>query len=120
MTKRAVIALAAAAALLSAGAASAQTRAQLGAKAGVLDAAAGRQLAERLCASCHNVSAGASPTINADVPSFASIAGRPGASAEYLAGRIIIPHPAMPETQLTVAEIRNVIAYIVSLKSPGR
>jgi hypothetical protein len=35
---------------------------------------------------------------------------------ERLAGRIIIPHPPMTATQLTVAEMRDIIAYIMSLK----
>jgi cytochrome c len=50
------------------------------------------------------------------VPSFPSIANRPGASAEHLAGRIIVPHPAMPGVPLTRAEIQDIVAYIVSLK----
>jgi cytochrome c len=55
-------------------------------------------------------------TANADVPTFAAIAGRADATAERLAGRIIVPHPPMPNTQLTVAEMRDIIAYILSLK----
>ena len=54
--------------------------------------------------------------MRADVPSFAAIAARPDNSAERIAGRIIIPHPAMPGVQLTVAEIRDIVAYIQSLK----
>jgi hypothetical protein len=54
--------------------------------------------------------------VRADVPSFPSIAGRSGATAEVLAGRIIIPHPAMPGMPLTAAEIRDVVAYILSFK----
>ena len=50
------------------------------------------------------------------MPSFAAIAKQPNVTAERLAGRIIVPHPAMPNTQLTVAEIRDVIAYILALK----
>jgi hypothetical protein len=37
-------------------------------------------------------------------------------TAERLAGAIIVPHPAMPGVQLTAAEIRDVVAYILSLK----
>jgi hypothetical protein len=40
-------------------------------------------------------------------------------SAERLAGRIIVPHPAMPSTQLTVAELRDIIAYIQTMR-PAR
>jgi hypothetical protein len=54
--------------------------------------------------------------MRADVPSFPTIASRPGISAEHLAGRIIIPHPAMPGVPLTTAEIRDIVAYILSLR----
>jgi cytochrome c len=50
------------------------------------------------------------------VPSFPAIAGRTGITAEHLAGRIIVPHPAMPGVPLTAAEIRDIIAYILTLK----
>jgi cytochrome c len=50
------------------------------------------------------------------VPTFAAIAGRADPTAERLAGRIIVPHPPMPNTQLTVAEMREIISYILSLK----
>jgi hypothetical protein len=51
-----------------------------------------------------------SSSIRADVPNFPTIANRPGATAEHLAGRIIVPHPAMPGVPLTTPEIRYVVA----------
>ena len=83
---------------------------------GIGDPAAGKALAERLCAACHSVAPSPAATTSTDVKSFATIARREGLTAEQLAGRIIIPHPAMPDTQLKVSEIRDVIAYILSLK----
>ncbi len=80
------------------------------------DVPRGRDLAERLCTNCHNVKAEQTGPMRADVPGFPSIANRPGVSAEILAGRIIIPHPAMPGVQLTVRELRDIVAYILSLK----
>ena len=80
------------------------------------DAARGHELAARLCANCHVVDRAASRPIQADVPSFSEIANRAGATEEYLAGKIIIPHPAMPGVTLTVTDIRDIVAYIVSLK----
>ena len=80
------------------------------------DAGRGRELAVRLCVQCHAIDRQSSGAVRADVPSFPSIAGRAGATAEFLAGRIIIPHPAMPGIPLTAAEIRDVVAYILSLK----
>jgi mono/diheme cytochrome c family protein len=83
------------------------------------DPVRGQELARRLCAGCHATEPNGGQAINPDVPSFAAIARQPDATAERLAGRIIVPHPAMPNTQLTVAEIRDVIAYIVTMK-PAR
>jgi hypothetical protein len=45
-----------------------------------------------------------------------AIARRSGSTAEYLAGKIIVPHPAMPGIALTADEVRDIVAYIVSLK----
>ena len=80
------------------------------------DPVRGQELARRLCANCHATEPNSGQAINPDVPSFAAIARQPNVTAERLAGRIIVPHPAMPNTQLTVAEIRDVIAYILASK----
>jgi mono/diheme cytochrome c family protein len=80
------------------------------------DVERGRELAERVCSNCHKVKADPAAAVSTDVLSFPSIANRPGVNAESLAGRIIVPHPAMPNVQLTVRELREVIAYILSLK----
>src|SRR5215475_14166451 len=77
----------------------------------------GHELATRLCSNCHIVDRNTSGVIRVDVPSFPTIANRPEATAEHLAGRIIVPHPAMPNVSLTASEIRDIVAYIVSLKS---
>jgi mono/diheme cytochrome c family protein len=87
------------------------------------DADKGRLIAERLCASCHSLTGEPKPnaTTSSDILSFPAIARQPKATAEYLAGRIIIPHPAMPDISLNIAEIRDVIAYITSLQTaPGK
>jgi hypothetical protein len=41
-------------------------------------------------------------------------------NAEIIAGRIIIPHPAMPGVALTVDEIRDLALYIMSLAAETR
>ena len=66
------------------------------AQMGLADAKRGQELSQRLCSGCHSVSPGSAATVNADVPTFAAIASRPDATAERLAGRIIVPHPPMP------------------------
>ena len=80
------------------------------------DARRGLELAQKLCANCHIVAPNSAAAANPDVPTFAAIAARPDSTAERLAGRIIVPHPAMPAAQPTIAELRDVIAYIQSLK----
>ena len=107
---RASVGLSIAAVCLTLGAVSAQAQSVPG------DVERGRELAERVCSNCHKVKADPAAPVSIDVLSFPSIANRPGVSAESLAGRIIVPHPAMPNVQLTVRELREVIAYILSLK----
>jgi cytochrome c len=81
------------------------------------DSEKGHALAERACVACHVVAdQAATSTITVDVPSFSQIANKPGQSAEILAGRIVIPHPAMPAISLSREEIANVVAYILTLK----
>jgi mono/diheme cytochrome c family protein len=80
----------------------------------------GHELAQKACAGCHLVAPNSAVATNPDVPSFASIARRKGNTAERLVGRIIVPHPAMPDTHLTVAELRDIVAYILSLKPQPR
>ena len=86
---------------------------------GFADAGAGRVLAERLCVSCHAIGGGAaSGPIRVDVPGFTSIANRPGQTVEAIAGKIVVPHPEMPQIQLTRNEIASLAAYIMSLRKP--
>jgi cytochrome c len=77
---------------------------------------AGRAIAERACAGCHLIG-GASQKgpVPAGVATFAEIASRPGQTAALIAGRIVIPHPPMPDAHLTRQEIADVAAYILSL-----
>jgi cytochrome c len=76
----------------------------------------GHELAARLCTNCHIIDGDTSGPIRADVPSFPAIANRAGSTAEHLAGRIIVPHPAMPSVSLTAEDVRDLVAYIITLK----
>jgi mono/diheme cytochrome c family protein len=82
------------------------------------DPAAGLQTARTLCAACHLI--GEPPTnaaTPADVPSFASVANRPDQSAERLSNWLIQPHTPMPNLHLTRKEIRDLSAYILTLRT---
>jgi hypothetical protein len=50
------------------------------------------------------------------VPSFASIVGRPGFSAQQLTFFLLDPHPKMPSMALTRAEATDLAAYIATLE----
>ncbi len=87
------------------------------ASAQAVDPSRGHELAERLCAVCHNVASTPAGPVAADIPSFFTIANREGQSRDRLIGAIILPpHPAMPRVSFTTSEMRDVVAYIQSLK----
>lgn len=80
------------------------------------DAAAGRALAERWCATCHVVG-GAPQSAASDAPTFASIASRDGdISPAWLAFRLLGPHPQMPQVSLSRAQAADLSAYLATLK----
>lgn len=79
------------------------------------DADHGADIAKRWCASCHVV-AGGQAAASADVPSFMSIARKPGFSPEGLAFFLLDPHPKMPNFPLSRAEAGDIAAYIGSLR----
>lgn len=82
----------------------------------VTDPGRGRELAESLCSTCHNVDASPGNIAKSDISSFFSIANKADQSQERLARAIIFPHPAMPSVSFTNRELRDIIAYILSLK----
>ncbi len=76
----------------------------------------GQGIAERACAGCHAMNGGQGSIIQGRVvPSFRAIAGL-GWSAERLQSFIMTPHRPMPATPLDLSEVRDLSAYILSLK----
>jgi mono/diheme cytochrome c family protein len=75
----------------------------------------GKAIAERWCSSCHVVSDGQAEA-SSDAPAFAAIASRPQAEIDALRGFLADPHPPMPNLSLTREEIRDILAYISSLR----
>ena len=49
-------------------------------------------------------------------PSFGAIAGRPNQTSQRLQSFIMTPHRPMPGIPLSLAEVNDVVAYILSLK----
>jgi mono/diheme cytochrome c family protein len=82
----------------------------------VPDIAMGKEIADKLCVGCHATDQSLGERRQADVPSFISIANRPKQSIEALSGWLMAPHAPMPDPHLSRKEIRDLAAYIVSLK----
>lgn len=78
-------------------------------------AAAGRVLAEGWCAGCHIVAAEQTSSLKG-APSFPEIAARAEGDYAVLEGVIADPHPRMLDLHLTRAQIRDLLAYIDSLR----
>lgn len=74
----------------------------------------GRDLAQRWCASCHVIG----PTSNGGDagPSFASVAARPGQTADEVRMWLADPHPPMPDFDLTAGQFDDLAAYIMTLR----
>ena len=83
------------------------------------DIAAGKAYATEICAECHAIrqSEGNSPLL--DAPSFQSVADTPGMTELALSVWLQTSHPTMPNIVLEQDDMRNVIAYIRSLKGKG-
>jgi mono/diheme cytochrome c family protein len=79
------------------------------------DADRGAELAQQWCASCHLISEDQA-TASTEAPPFPTIAARSPDEITALAGFLADPHPPMPNLSLTREEIRDLLAYISSLK----
>jgi mono/diheme cytochrome c family protein len=80
------------------------------------DSEIGKKLAVQWCASCHIVSE-QQESATTEAPPFPSIAMKPTAELEKLDVFLAAPHAPMPPLGLSRTEIRDLIAYITSLKS---
>ena len=79
--------------------------------------ARGQEIAERACAGCHVLTGTPERKVEGiDVPSFASIAARPNQTSQRLQSFIMTPHRPMPGMSLSLAEVNDVVAYLLSLK----
>jgi mono/diheme cytochrome c family protein len=78
----------------------------------------GLVVARALCATCHLIGESPQAPVPSDVPSFRSIANRPNQTAQALANWLIEPHTPMPNIHLTREEIRDLSAYVLTLRAP--
>lgn len=87
-----------------------------GAAAQEADVAAGKAYAEEVCAQCHAVLAGEEVSPLLDATAFQEVADTPGMTELALSVWLQSSHPTMPNIVLEQDDMRNVIAYIRSLK----
>lgn len=79
--------------------------------AAAADAGNGEILAKRWCASCHVVAEGQARA-STQAPPFSAIAKQPGIDAGRLALYLLLPHPRMPDMNLSRGEAADLAAYI--------
>jgi mono/diheme cytochrome c family protein len=70
------------------------------------------------CAECHRVEAGGAVSPSVLIPSFESIANKPGMTAIALNVWMQTPHPTMPNLIIPIEARDNLISYIISLRVP--
>lgn len=80
------------------------------------DPANGQRLAKRFCSSCHLTGDPTQTSAQPGVPSFKSIANQTDMTTRYIRNSVIYPHPPMVNTNMTNDEIRDLSAYIFTLK----
>jgi mono/diheme cytochrome c family protein len=86
-----------------------------------IDLTPGHTLADRLCASCHDIGDGSKPVVFFAPPSFAAIVADPAATELGLRAFHRTMKEDMPTFVLTPAEIDDIVAYMLSLRpsQPG-
>ncbi len=82
--------------------------------ASAADIKQGEQLAKQWCSNCH-VIAGDQAKGGDTAPTFSAIAETAAARTDDLQAWLADPHPPMPNLNLTLYEIDDLLAYIESL-----
>ena len=80
------------------------------------DVAKGHQFAQQICSECHTVEKGQRPSPNGQAPNFETIAKTPGMTAIALTAVLHTPHRNMPNIIIADDDLRNVVAYVLSLQ----
>ena len=80
------------------------------------DARQGLTLAREVCAPCHLVVKEAGRSTNPDAPTFGAIAKTSGLTSAALTVMLQTSHNNMPNIVLKGDDLKNIVAYILSLK----
>jgi mono/diheme cytochrome c family protein len=76
----------------------------------------GLAFAQRVCAECHAIDKKQLRSPNAAAPRFEAIANVTGMTGIALTVALQTSHRSMPNLILDAGELRNIVAYILSLK----
>jgi mono/diheme cytochrome c family protein len=83
---------------------------------GAGDPTKGHQFVQQICSECHNTERGQRPSPNGQAPNFETIARTPGMTAIALTAALRTPHRTMPNVIIADDDLRNVVAYVLSLQ----
>jgi len=83
------------------------------------DVDAGRALAERWCAECHQVAGRPTTVLDQMAPAFYSVANLRSTTGMSLHAFLSSPHSNMPNFRLSQPELDEVVEYILSMRQPG-
>jgi cytochrome c len=77
----------------------------------------GRDLAQRLCSSCHLTPDAPIASVPASVPPLRAIANRPGQTGDNIILTLMRPHAPMPDLSLTRIEILDLLFFLETLRT---
>jgi mono/diheme cytochrome c family protein len=80
------------------------------------DPAKGHAYVAQICSECHNIEKGQRPSPNGQAPNFETIAKTPGMTAIALTAALRTPHRTMPNVIVADDDLRDVVAYVLSLR----
>jgi mono/diheme cytochrome c family protein len=80
------------------------------------DPAKGHEYVQQICSECHTIEKGRRPSPNGLAPNFETVAKTPGLTAIALTAVLRTPHRTMPNIIIPDDDLRNVVAYILSLQ----
>ncbi|MFC3230818.1 hypothetical protein ACFOGJ_26475 [Marinibaculum pumilum] len=83
------------------------------------DPVAGAAIARDVCASCHAVAPGEMDAPMVEAPPFQAVADAPGMTEMALYAWMTSSHPTMPNIMLDRGALRDVVAYVLSLRTEG-
>jgi mono/diheme cytochrome c family protein len=71
---------------------------------------------QQICSECHTIEKGRRPSPNGLAPNFETVAKTPGLTAIALIAVLRTSHCTMPNIIIPDDDLRNVVAYILSLQ----